>query len=320
MMSVSTARRHTAAGPPPVVLATPHKRRSFRAWRSGDGLSAILFAVPALLIFGYFSWIPIVRGVVMSFQQNNFVSAATWVGLKNFSYVFRDPLLGTATLNTIWFTVLALILGFPIPLFLAVFMAELRRRRAIYNVLAYLPVVIPPVASILLWKTFYDPSSGGLFNTVLHLFGIGPFGWLNSPAAAMPSIVIEATWASAGSTVIIYLAALTSVRTELYEAAELDGASIARRIWHITLPQIRGVILIMILLQVIGTMQVFTEPFVFTGGGPDNATITLLLLIYRYAFINVNYGAATALSVILALSLAVISAVYQLLTRRLSER
>ncbi len=298
---------------------TPRRRRSFAAWRGRGGISAIVFALPALVIFSLFAWIPIVRGLVMSFQSTNFVSRARWVGLGNFAYVLRDPLLTTAALNTLWYTALALVIGFPVPLFLAVFIGELRRRRGLYSVLAYLPVVVPPVASILLWKTFYDPSATGLFNSILGLVGLGPYPWLNSPTAAMPAIVIEATWASAGSTAIIYLAALGTVRNELYEAAELDGAGIGRRIWHVTLPQLRGVILIMLLLQIIGTMQVFTEPFIFTGGGPDNATVTLLLLIYRYAFINVDYGAATALSVMLAVLLAVVSAVYQLVTRRWSR-
>jgi multiple sugar transport system permease protein len=319
-MSVSERQRGVRGAQRARSAPTRSKSRSFKSWRSRGGLSAIVLALPALFVFAYFAWIPIIRGVIMSFQQTNFVTAATWVGFKNFTFVFHDPLLGTAALNTLWFTVLALVFGFPVPLFLAVFVSELRGRRWMYSVLAYLPVVIPPVAAILLWKTFYDPSTNGLFNSLLHLVGLGPFQWLNSTTWAMPSIVLEATWATAGSTVIIYLAALTSVRTELYEAAELDGAGIWSRVWHITLPQLRGIILIMLLLQIIGTMQVFTEPFVFTGGGPDNATITVLLLIYRYAFIDVNYGAATALSVLLAAVLAIVSGVYLFLTRRLSDR
>ena len=133
-----------------------------------------MFALPALVIFGLFAWIPIVRGLVMSFQSTNFVSQAQWVGLGNFAYVLRDPLLATAVGNTLWYTALALVIGFPVPLFLAVFIGELRRRRGLYSVLAYLPVVVPPVASILLWKTFYDPSATGLFNSILGWSGWGP--------------------------------------------------------------------------------------------------------------------------------------------------
>jgi multiple sugar transport system permease protein len=291
-----------------------HRARG--SWRRSGGVWAVVFALPAVLAFAYFSWGPMIRAVVMSFQKTNFVGISTWVGLDNFTYVLSDPLLPTALLNTLYFTLLALVFGFPVPLFLAVLISELRHRGPIYSALAYLPVVIPPVVAILLWKIFYDPSATGLFNSIFGAFGLGPFPWLNSPSSAMPAIMIEATWASAGSTVVIYLAALTNVRAELYDAAELDGASIWSRIWHVTLPQIRGVILIMLLLQVIGTMQIFTEVFVFTDGGPHNATMSILLMIYRYAFQDGDFGAATALSVLLALLLGAISIVYQLLTRK----
>ena len=292
-------------------------RRSPSTWLRSGGLSAVIFALPLVLTFLYFSWGPIVRGLVLSFQKNNLVTTPEWVGMANFSYVLTDPQLPQATINTLYFALLALIFGFPVPLFLAVFISELRKTGWLYNVISYLPAVVPPVVAILLWKYFYDPGSG-VFNAILHWFGLGPYAWLNSPHLAMPAIVLEATWAGAGATSIIYLAALTGVRTELYEAAELDGAGIWRRVWHVTIPQIRGIILIMMLLQLIGTFQVFTEPFLFTGGGPDNATTTILLLIYRYAFINGDFGAATALSVLLALVLCVLSVVYHFLTRRWS--
>jgi len=287
--------------------------RRFRA-----GIPALLFALPVLGIFLLFSWGPIVKGLVMSLQKTNLVDPVQWVGLDNFHYVLTDPALGQAVGNTLWFTFLALLFGFPLPILLAAFMAELRGRSWAYTVLAYLPVITPPVVAILLWRFFFDPSATGLFNTVLGAVGIGPQPWLNSPGTAIPSIVLEATWAGAGNAVIIYLAALTSVRADLYEAAELDGAGVLRRVWHVMLPHLRGVILIMLLLQVIGTMQLFTEPLLFTGGGPQGSTTTVLLLIYNYAFVNGDYGAATALSVLLAVALAVLSAFFNLATRRWS--
>src|SRR5205085_10798086 len=158
----------------------------------------------------------------------------------------------------------------------------------------------------------------GLFNTVLGWVHLGPYGWLQSTGTAMPALVVESTWANAGATVIIYLAALTAVDTDLYDAASVDGAGIWRKIWHITLPQIRGVLLVTLMLQIIGTAQVFLEPFLFTSGGPANSTLTVLLLVYQYAFGNSvggDYGAATALSLMLAGFLAVFSLVYLRATR-----
>jgi multiple sugar transport system permease protein len=254
----------------------------------------------------------------MSVQETNLVSEPTLVGLDNFSRVLADPQFGIAVANTAWFAFLALIFGFPVPIILAVVMSEVRRGRGIYSALAYLPVVIPPVVSVLLWRFFYDASAHGVFNTVLGLVGLGPLPWLQSSASAMPSIVIEATWANAGATVIIYLAALVGVPGELYDAADVDGASIWRKIRHVTLPSLRAILLVTLILQLIATAQLFTEPLLFTSGGPNNATLTVLLLIYRYAFQNSlggDYGMAAALSLMLAAFLALFTGVYYWLTR-----
>ncbi|MGI5236631.1 carbohydrate ABC transporter permease [Dactylosporangium sp. CA-139066] len=293
------------------------RRRNPVTWVQRGGLSSVLFALPLLIIFGVFSWWPIVRSVVMSFQKTNLVGDPKWVGWHNFQFVLTDPDLPTAIRNTLYFALLALVIGFPIPLVTAVLISSVRRRKGLYSVLAYLPVVVPPVVAVLLWKFFYDGAADGVFNTILSYVGLGPYTWLSSPSMAMPSLVVEATWAAAGGTVIIYLAALIGVPDELYDAAEVDGAGIWRKVWHVTMPQLRGVLLITFILQIIGTVQVFLEPYLFTDGGPANATLTILLMIYDYAFgrsLGGNYGAATALSVMLAAFLAILSLVYFKLT------
>jgi multiple sugar transport system permease protein len=292
-------------------------------WAKGGGLASLLFLLPMLFVFGAFSWYPIVRTAIMSLQHTNLVAPATWVGLDNFRAVLHDPLLPIAVKNTAEFAGLALIFGYPIPLVAAVLMSEVRRRRGLYSVLAYLPVVIPPVVAVLLWKTFYNANPTGVFNTILGWIHLGPYPWLQSQSTALPSLVLESTWANAGGTVIIYLAALTGVNAELYEAASVDGASIWRKVWHITLPQLRGVLLLTMILQIIGTAQVFLEPYLFTSGGPANATLTVLLLIYNYAFGNSlggDYGNATALSLMLAAFLALFSLTYLRATRSWSAR
>ncbi|BDO42896.1 sugar ABC transporter permease [Cellulomonas sp. NTE-D12] len=311
---------HRAPTPRPAADRGRRPRRGPATWVRGGGLSALVFGLPAIVVFGVFSWMPIVKAVVMSLQRTNLVTTH-WVGLANFHRVLADPVLPMAVRNTLWFALLALVFGYPVPLVGAVLMSEVRRAKGLYSALAYLPVVVPPVVAVLLWKFFYDPRPTGVFNTVLGWVGIAPVPWLQSISLAMPSLVLEATWAAAGGTVIIYLAALTSVPAELYDAAEVDGASVWGKVWHVTLPQLRGVLFITLILQVIGTAQVFLEPYLFTGGGPNNATVTILLLIYRYAFGNSlggRYGEATALSLMLAAVLAVLSVVYFRLTRRWS--
>ena len=248
---------------------TAGPRRPF----SSKGLSTFILALPMLIVFGYFAWWPMLRAGLLSFQDD-IITDARWVGLDNFRQVLDDPLLWTAIKNTLWFTFLALVFGYPIPLILAVLMNEAARGKRRFSALAYLPVVIPPVAAILLWRVFYDASPTGVFNTLLGWVGLGPYPWIQDPTWSMPSVVLLATWSAAGATVIIYLAALRSVRTELYEAAEVDGAGIFRKIWHITLPQLRNVMFVTLILQLIGTFQVFTEPFLLTNGGPADSTVT----------------------------------------------
>ncbi|MFL6126218.1 carbohydrate ABC transporter permease [Actinophytocola sp.] len=296
----------------------PRRRRGPRSWVRGGGLSTLVFLLPLLVVFGVFSWGPIIQSVIMSVQRTNLVTAARFVGLDNFAAVLADPLLWTAVRNTLWFALLALLIGYPVPLVVAVLIAEVRARRGLFAALAYLPVVVPPVVAVLLWKFFFDAGPNGVFNTILGAVGVGPLRWLQDADSAMPSLVLEATWAAAGGTMIIYLAALAAVPPQLYEAAEIDGASVWRKVWHVTLPNLRNVLLVTFILQVIGTAQVFLEPFLFTGGGPAHATTTVLLLIYDYAFadsLGGDYGKATALSLMLAAVLAVFSAVYFRLTR-----
>ncbi len=311
---------HEATEPHRVdVTSRPRARRPLV---TRDGLSTLVFLLPFLIAFGVFAWFPIVRALVMAFQETNLVSDPIWVGLQNFQRVLADPLFGIAVRNTLWFTLLALVFGFPIPIVLGVLMSEVRRGRGLFSALAYLPVVVPPVVAVLLWKFFFAGSSTGVFNTILGWAGIGPLPWLQDSATAMPSIVIEATWAAAGATVIIYLAALLGVPPELYDAAEVDGASLWQKIRHVTLPQLRTVLFVTLILQLIATAQLFTEPLLFTGGGPANSTMTVLLLIYKYAFQNSlggDYGMAAALSVMLAAFLGVFTAIYYWVTRSWSR-
>jgi multiple sugar transport system permease protein len=302
------------------VTDTAHRqRRSPLTWWRGGGAGALLFLLPMLLIFGLFSWWPILRTGVMSFQHTNLVEPAQWIGLENFRNVLHDPLLPVAIRNTAYFAGLAFVFGYPVPLLMAVIMSDARRLRGLFSMLAYLPVVVPPAVAVLLWRFFYDASPSGVFNSVLGKLGVGPVPWLESSHAVMPALVLEATWAAAGGTVIIYLAALVSVPPELYDAAEADGAGVFRKIWHVTLPHLRGIMLITLILQIIGTAQVFLEPYLFTDGGPDNSSLTVLLLIFNYAFGSTtgggDYGSATALSLMLAVALAILSFIYFRVTR-----
>ncbi|MFI6551275.1 carbohydrate ABC transporter permease [Streptomyces prunicolor] len=279
-----------------------------------DQARAYAFLIGGLICFALFSWYPAIRAVVIAFQKYTPGSSPEWVGTANFTQVWHDPEFAAAWRNTLVFTLLALLIGFAVPFVLALVLNELRHWKAFFRIVVYLPVMIPPVVTALLWKWFYDPGAG-LANETLRSLHLPTSNWSNGTDTALISLVIVATWANLGGTVLIYLAALQSIPGELYEAAELDGASLLQRVRYVTIPQTRFVILMLMLLQIIATMQVFTEPFVITGGGPESATVTVLYLIYKYAFLYNDFGGACALSVMLLVLLGVFSAVYLRLTR-----
>jgi multiple sugar transport system permease protein len=243
-----------------ILTARPLVRRSppGAARRAvGRNLTAYGFLCGALICFAFFSWYPMVREVVLSFQQTNFVDPPTWVGFDNFRTTIEDPAFRAAWLNTAGFTGLALL------------------------DLVHLPML----------------------------------SWLDSTSTALISLVIVSTWMNLGTGTLIYLAALQSIPGELYESAELDGAGLFRRIWHVTVPQTQLILLVMLLLQVVATMQVFIEPYLLTGGGPENATITVAYLMYQYAFNFGDFGAGGALGLMLMVVLMVFSAIYLRLSR-----
>lgn len=291
------------------------ERATRRKRRASDNGLAYGFMAPAITCFAIFSWYPLLRGLILSFQQVNFVTDPEWVGFANFSAIFHDPLFWTAWWNTLKFTVIALAFGYVVPFFLAVVVNEMRHFKGYFRVAVYLPVMLPPLVVVLLWQYFYDPGNG-LFNTVLRGLHLPESQWTQSPRTAMLSLVLVSTWSNMGTATIMYLAALQSIPGELYEAAELEGANVWQRLWHVTIPHMRFILLVLLMLQIVATMQVFIEPFQLTGTtNPD--TITVMVLIYRYAFtVNHDFGMAAAMSVLLFFVLGAFSVAYMRLVAR----
>ncbi|MEV4475137.1 sugar ABC transporter permease [Nonomuraea sp. NPDC049419] len=277
-------------------------------------LTAYGFLCAALFCFTVFAWYPMVREFILSFQKTDLINEPIWVGLQNFTTAFLDPAFGEAWLNTLEFTLLALLCGYAVPFVVALVLNELRHARAYLRFVVYLPVMLPPIVAVLLFRWFYDPGPG-LFNQVLDFFGLPGLAWLDSSSTALISLVIVSTWMNMGSATLIYLAALQNIPPELYEAAELDGAGIWKRIRHVTIPQTRLILLLMLMLQIVATMQVFIEPYMLTGGGPENATVTVAYLMFQNAFTLQDYGSAGALGMMLMLVLLVFAAFQLRLTR-----
>lgn len=288
----------------------------WRRIRWADQLSAYLFLLPALLIFALFAWYPIIRTGIFSFQNVSLNGESTWVGLDNFERMLIDPAFGLAWRNSVLFAGFSLAMGFFVPIIVGIMVNELRRGKGFFRLVYFLPTVIPITISLIIWRLIYNPDNGFL-NAAVHLIGIKPQSWLQDPKLVKQSIILILTWANFGSTLLIYLAALQDIPVEYYEAAELDGATTFQRIRRITFPHLYPTMIVTFILQIIAVVQIFTEPFLLTQGGPNNASLTPVLVIYRKAFLNNDFGLASAWSLALIIILGIFSTIYMRITRRL---
>lgn len=288
-------------------------------WR--EQLVAYAFLLPALLTFAIFAWWPILNSVLMSFQQVDLMdaSASTWVGMRNFERMFSDPTFVASWRNSFEFAGLSVIIGFFVPVIVAILVNEMRIARSFFRVVYFLPSVIPPLIGILVWQLIYSPQPGGLLNQVVIGLGGTRHGWLQDVSLVKPSILVIMTWGGFGATMLIYLAALQDLPVELYEAAEIDGARPSDRIRYITVPYLRPTMLVLLIVQVLGIVQIFMEPLVLTEGGPGQATMTPVFTLYRKGFLNGDYGLAAAWSVLLMIVLGALSLVYLGATRAKEE-
>jgi multiple sugar transport system permease protein len=304
------------AGRPAASYATGPRRTSLGR-KVRDNLTGHAFLIGAVLCFAFFAWYPMIRGVIMSFQRTR-RGVTTWVGWDNYERIIDDPSFWTAWKNTFYFTVLALVLGYAVPFFVAIVLNEFRHARGYLRILVYLPVMLPPASALFLFKFYaYDPSDAGLFNAILKALHLPTSEWMQSPTMTMPAMVIASTWMNMGGAVLIYLAAVQNIPGELYEAAELDGAGIWRRIRAVTIPQTRLILTLMAMLQIVATMQLFIEPLILANGaGAEDSATSVAYLIYQHGFFQNDLNGAAALGVIMLVVLGGFSAVYARLTSR----
>lgn len=278
-------------------LQVEPERKPFRQNRWKKNMWGLLFLVPALIIFVLFMWVPIFKGFLYSFYTVDFVKGNTFVGLDNYARALTDPDVLIAVQNTLYYMLLCLVIGFWVPIAFAIAISELRRFGGFVRVAAYLPYVMPAVVLYGLWRWLYDPV--GPINAMLGSAGVEQIAFLTDTRWSMVSLVLMETWQQFGSGMLIYLAAVLSIPRDWYEAAEIDGAGVWARIRHITLPSLRNLILLMLILQIIATSQGYQSQLALLDGGPNNATLTYALLIVKYAFTRLDYGTATALGMLM---------------------
>ncbi|MFI9213664.1 carbohydrate ABC transporter permease [Streptomyces sp. NPDC053253] len=294
-------------GTPPGRRAAPRPRRARPGRRRLLTRESVpyLLIMPAVLGFAIFKAYPIVASFWISLTTGN-GDDRQFTGLANYRRLLDDPLFWTALKNT----ALILVVQVPLMLGLALLVAlglnsTLVRLRPLWRLGVFVPSLTGLVAAGVMFSVILNRDAG-LLNWVLSFFGIDPVNWLGSPVWARVGVVLVITWHYTGYNAVMYLAGLQGIPKELYEAAMVDGAGPVRRFFSITLPQLRPILLLTVVLSTIGTLQLFDEPYVLTGGGPDNATLTVTMYLYNNGFKYFDFGYASALAYALALLVSVL--------------
>jgi multiple sugar transport system permease protein len=257
----------------------------------------LAFVSPWLFGFLVFTAYPVVASLYFSFTDYNVVSSPRFIGLRNYVDLWRDPLFGTSLYNTLYLAAVGIPVGLFLSLVIAMLLNTKMRFQGAFRTIYFLPSVVPAVAVALLWRWFLNPDFGPV-NQALEAVGIAGPGWLADPAWSKPALVFASLWGVGGS-MVIYLAGLQNVPAQLYEAADLDGASRWQRVRYITLPMLSPVILFNLIMGIITSFQAFTNIYIMTGGGPSNSTMVYALYLYQNAFQFFKMGYASAMAWVL---------------------
>ena len=264
------------------------------------------FITPAMTLIGVFFAIPVASALLLSFTDFDIYSigdfkSTRFVGLKNYTDLMAMPLFWQALRNTLYFVMVGGPLSAAASLAAALLLhSRLTRLKPFFRSAFFAPWVTTLVAVALVWRYIYHPQYG-LLNAGLGLVGLGPVDWLGDPNWAMPSIILLSVWKNFGYNMLVFLAGLSSIPEELYEAAALDGAGAWKRFRHITLPMLGPTFVFVGVVTMIASFQIFSEPYVMTQGGPLKSTTTLVLLMYEQGFRWWRLGLAAAIAVVLFL-------------------
>ncbi len=278
--------------------------------------SAWLMLLPGLLLLYFMVWRPVVVGAGLSLFELKGYEPVRFVGLENYKRVLSDTLFLKTLLNTVEYVLWSLVIGFLPPIVVAIMLNEMVHGKSFFKFAIYFPAIVPTVAAAMIWYFLYQPDPNGLLNLLLSKLHLPASQWLQNPHLTIPLIVVSMTWKGFGATMIMYLASLQGVNQELYEAAKIDGAGGLRRIWNITLPQIFPVVMLFFVRQIIAVFQIMIEPMTMTGGGPNNASVSLALQGYNYAFTFFQPANALALGFITFILLMGLTIVYFKLDRK----
>jgi multiple sugar transport system permease protein len=255
-----------------------------------------MFIMPWLLGFLIFTLGPMLVSLYWSFTKYEFPLPAKWIGLQNYTNAFvKDELFPKALWNTTYYVIFSVPLGLAASLCLALLLDRKIAGRALWRTIYYIPSITPVVVSAFLFGYLFQPEYG-LINSLLTVVGIKGPGWFNSIAWVKPTLILLALWGAGGPTMIIFLAGLQNIPSELYEAAEVDGAGRLRKFWSITLPMLSPTIFFNLVTGIIAAFKIFTAAYVATAGGPAYASYFYVLHLFNTFFKDLNMGYASALA------------------------
>jgi multiple sugar transport system permease protein len=278
----------------PGGVAVPAAGRKQRGpWRR-EALHAYVFMLPAILGLLLFTLGPMVASMLLSFTEYNLLSDPVWVGIENYQEMFGEELFWQALRVSAIYSVVSVPLGLMLALGLAVLLNHKMRGTMLFRSIYYLPTVISGVGVAMLWRWLFN-AEFGIINVLLGRVGIEGPAWLLDKNWALPALIITSLWGIGGTT-LIFLAGLQGIPQELYEAAEIDGAGRWSQFRKVTLPLLSNVTFFNLVLGIIGALQVFTDAFVITRGGPNHATLFLSMYLYQHAFLYLNMGYAAAIA------------------------
>jgi multiple sugar transport system permease protein len=279
----------------------------------GDGRLAAVFIAPALLGFLVFLLWPTLRGVYLSFTRFNLLTPAEWVGLDNYVRMVHDPIFWNSLTVTVEYVVINIGVQTVAALAIAVLLQRLTQSAMLRGVVLT-PYLMSNVVAGLVWLWILDTQLG-IGNEIISGLGFDRIPFLNDPTWAIPTIALINVWRHVGYTALLLFAGLQAIPNDVYEAAKVDGASEWRMFWRITMPLLRPVLAVVLIMTVIGSFQVFDTVAVTTAGGPANATNVLQYYIYGSAFGRFQFGYASAMSVALLVVLSAITVLQYRLTR-----
>ncbi len=265
--------------------------------RMRDNLAALFFVSPWLIHFTVLIAFAMLFSFGISLTKTDLLTGFKWVGLKNYQNLFQDELFWKSLRVTAYYTFTVVPLGIVVALSIALILNQKVKFLGFWRLIYYLPSVVSGVAVAILWGWVLNPRFG-LLNAGLASLGIKGPRWLYSEQWAIPGFIMMGLW-GAGGAMLLYLAGLQGIPTALYEAAEIDGANSWQRFWRITIPMLTPTIYFNLLMNIIGSFQVFTQVYIMTNGGPNNATLTMVLYLYRKGFEHLKFGYASALAWVL---------------------